>query len=220
MIRVLIADDQTLLVSALFTILNSAEDIEVKTTASDGASAIASALESLIDVAVIDIRMPGMDGIAAAQAILARKPNIKVIMLTTFGDEEYVSAALQAGAHGFLLKDAEPEELIGAIRAVHAGESVLASAVTEPIISAYRASLSHKKSLSPEQEQGLALLTPREREVLLAIASGASNREIAQRLCIAETTVKTHISALLSKLHARDRVALVLITHRAGLLPQ
>ncbi|MGX1738903.1 response regulator [Corynebacterium flavescens] len=220
MIRVLIADDQTLLVSALSTILNSAEDIEVRTVASDGASAVAAALENLIDVAVIDIRMPGMDGIAAAQAILTRKPNIKVIMLTTFGDEEYVSAALQAGAHGFLLKDAEPDELVAAIRAVHAGESVLASAVTEPIISAYRATLNHKKSLSPEEDQGLALLTPREREVLLAIASGASNREIAQCLCIAETTVKTHISALLSKLHARDRVALVLIAHRSGLLPQ
>lgn len=216
-IRLVLADDQVMMSRALSTILSAEPDIDVVAIASNGSEAIDACMAHHVDIAVLDIRMPGMDGIAAAQAIMARKPDVRVIMLTTFSDHELVQAALRVGVHGFLLKDADPETLVSAVRTVNAGESILSSKVTGPVLNAYRAQVCSAASLPPEQRQGLSLLTPREMDVLLLVAEGASNQEIASSLSLAETTVKTHISALLSKLHARDRVALVLVAHRAGL---
>lgn len=214
-IRVLLADDQAMLLSALSTILTAQEDIEVAATAATGADAVTAALSHRIDVAILDIRMPGMDGIAAAQAILERKPECRIIMLTTFNDEELVARSISAGAHGFLLKDADPEVLVTAVRNVAQGESVLAAEVTGPVLEAYRSALT-RENLSAQERQGLSLVTRREMEVLSLIARGATNAEIAADMVIAETTVKTHVSALMSKLAARDRVALVLLAQRAG----
>lgn len=214
-IRVLLADDQAMLLSALSTILTAQKDIEVAATAATGADAVAAALSHHIDVAILDIRMPGMDGIGAAQAILERKPECRIIMLTTFNDEELVARSISAGAHGFLLKDADPEVLVTAVRNVAQGESVLAAGVTGPVLEAYRSALT-RENLSAQERQGLSLVTRREMEVLSLIARGATNAEIAADMVIAETTVKTHVSALMSKLAARDRVALVLLAQRAG----
>lgn len=215
-IRVLLADDQAMLVAALSTILNAQDDIEVVATANTGSEAVTAALSHRTDVAILDIRMPGMDGIAAAQAILSRVPECRIIMLTTFNEEELVAQSIAAGAHGFLLKDADPEVLAGAVRGVAKGESVLASQVTGPVLEAYRTALT-RGQLSAQERQGLSLVTRREMEVLSLIARGATNSEIAAEMVIAETTVKTHVSSLMSKLAARDRVALVLFAQRAGI---
>ena len=215
-IRVLLADDQAMLVAALSTILNAQDDIEVVTTANTGSEAVTAALSHRTDVAILDIRMPGMDGIAAAQAILSRIPECRIIMLTTFNEEELVAQSIAAGAHGFLLKDADPEVLAGAVRDVAKGESVLASQVTGPVLEAYRTALT-RGQLSAQERQGLSLVTRREMEVLSLIARGATNSEIAAEMVIAETTVKTHVSSLMSKLAARDRVELVLFAQRAGI---
>ncbi len=215
-IRVLLADDQAMLVAALSTILNAQDDIEVVATANTGSEAVTAALSHRTDVAILDIRMPGMDGIAAAQAILSRIPECRIIMLTTFNEEELVAQSIAAGAHGFLLKDADPEVLVGAVRDVAKGESVLASQVTGPVLEAYRTALT-RGQLSAQERQGLSLVTRREMEVLSLIARGATNSEIAAEMVIAETTVKTHVSSLMSKLAARDRVALVLLAQRAGI---
>ena len=212
-IRVMLADDQAMLVAALSTILNAQEDIEVVATATSGGDAVSLALRHRIDVAILDIRMPG---IAAAQAILSRTPNCRIIMLTTFNEEDLVSQSIAAGAHGFLLKDADPEVLVEAVRDVARGESVLAAQVTGPVLEGYRKALTHSQ-LSPHERQGLSLVTRREMEVLTLIARGATNSEIAGHMSIADTTVKTHVSALMSKLAARDRVALVLLAHKAGI---
>lgn len=215
-IRVLLADDQAMLVAALSTILNAQDDIEVVATANTGSEAVTAALSHRTDVAILDIRMPGMDGIAAAQAILSRVPECRIIMLTTFNEEDLVAQSIAAGAHGFLLKDADPEVLAGAVRDVAKGESVLASQVTGPVLEAYRTALT-RGQLSAQERQGLSLVTRREMEVLSLIARGATNSEIAAEMVIAETTVKTHVSSLMSKLAARDRVALVLFAQRAGI---
>lgn len=215
-IRVLLADDQAMLVAALSTILDAQDDIEVVATANTGSEAVTAALSHRTDVAILDIRMPGMDGIAAAQAILSRVPECRIIMLTTFNEEELVAQSIAAGAHGFLLKDADPEVLVGAVRDVAKGESVLASQVTGPVLEAYRTALT-RGQLSAQERQGLSLVTRREMEVLSLIARGATNSEIAAEMVIAETTVKTHVSSLMSKLAARDRVALVLFAQRAGI---
>ena len=215
-IRVLLADDQAMLVAALSTILNAQDDIEVVATANTGSEAVTAALSHRTDVAVLDIRMPGMDGIAAAQAILSHVPECRIIMLTTFNEEELVAQSIAAGAHGFLLKDADPEVLAGAVRDVAKGESVLASQVTGPVLEAYRTALT-RGQLSAQERQGLSLVTRREMEVLSLIARGATNSEIAAEMVIAETTVKTHVSSLMSKLAARDRVAMVLVAQRAGI---
>jgi len=205
-----------MLIAALSTILNAQDDIEVVATANTGSEAVTAALSHRTDVAILDIRMPGMDGIAAAQAILSRVPECRIIMLTTFNEEELVAQSIAAGAHGFLLKDADPEVLVGAVRDVAKGESVLASQVTGPVLEAYRTALT-RGELSAQERQGLSLVTRREMEVLSLIARGATNSEIAAEMVIAETTVKTHVSSLMSKLAARDRVAMVLVAQRAGI---
>lgn len=213
--RILLADDQPLLLSALTTVLNAQPDIDVVATAHNGAEAVERAREHSIDVAVLDIRMPVMDGIAAAKAIMPL--GLKVIMLTTFDDDTLVQASIEAGVHGFLLKDADPEVLADAVRTVARGESVLASGVTGKVLEWVRGGVDKQNALSDFERQGLGLLTGRELEVLAEIGAGATNAEIAQTLFIAETTVKTHVSSLLAKLGARDRIALVLIAQRAGI---
>ena len=164
-IRVLLADDQAMLVAALSTILNAQDDIEVVATANTGSEAVTAAMSHRIDVAILDIRMPGMDGIAAAQAILSRVPDCRVIMLTTFNEDDLVAQSIAAGAHGFLLKDADPEVLAGAVRDVAKGASVLAAQVTGPVLEAYRTALT-RGELSAQERQGLSLVTQREMEVL------------------------------------------------------
>ena len=210
MIKILLADDQPLLLSALETILGAQADLTVAATAANGAEAVEKARAHRIDVAVLDIRMPVLDGIAAATQIMELGP--KVIMLTTFDDDTLVRAAIDAGVDGFLLKDAEPEVLAGAVRAVARGESVLAPGVTGRVMAWVRGSQG-----STEAAAMLEGLTSRELEVLAEIGRGATNAEIARALFIAETTVKTHVSSLLTKLGVRDRVALALTAQRAGL---
>ena len=210
MIKILLADDQPLLLSALETILGAQSDLTVAATAANGAEAVEKARAHRIDVAVLDIRMPVLDGIAAATQIMELGP--KVIMLTTFDDDTLVRAAIDAGVDGFLLKDAEPEVLAGAVRAVARGESVLAPGVTGRVMAWVRGSTG-----STEAAAMLEGLTSRELEVLAEIGRGATNAEIARALFIAETTVKTHVSSLLTKLGVRDRVALALTAQRAGL---
>lgn len=213
--RILLADDQPLLLSALSTILSAQPDIDVVCTATNGAEAVEMAHTTPVDIAVLDIRMPMMDGIAAAKQIMPL--GVRVIMLTTFNDESLVQAAIEAGVHGFLLKDADPDVLAEAVRTVHRGESVLASGVTGTVLEWVRGGVDKRNALSDHERQAVSLLTEREIDVLAHIASGATNAEIAQRLFIAPTTVKTHVSSLLAKLGARDRVALVLVAQRAGI---
>ncbi|AJI79320.1 MULTISPECIES: response regulator [Corynebacterium] len=217
-IRVLLADDQVLLVSALSTILNAAPDIEVVAQVANGVEAVAATGMHRIDVAVLDIRMPHMDGIAAAKAIKAAHPNIQVVMLTTFHDDELVADALQAGANGFLLKDADPDILASTVRSVAAGESVLSTKVTGSVLNSYRAAMRSGRELTTQQRKDLELVTVREMDVLRLVAEGLTNGEIADHLHVAETTVKTHVSSLLAKLQARDRIALVLFAVSAGLV--
>ena len=214
--RILLADDQPMLLSALTTILNTQPDIEVVATAATGAEAIEQAKIHDIDVAVLDIRMPVLDGISAARQIMPLGP--KVIMLTTFDDDALVQEAIEAGVHGFLLKDAEPEVLADAVRTVAQGESVLSSGVTGRVLEWVRGGVDKRNALSDFERQAMSLLTGRELEVLAEIAGGATNAEIAQHLFIAESTVKTHVKSLLAKLGARDRVALVLVAQRAGVV--
>ena len=214
--RILLADDQPMLLSALTTILNTQPDIEVVATAATGAEAIEQAKIHDIDVAVLDIRMPVLDGISAARQIMPLGP--KVIMLTTFDDDALVQEAIEAGVHGFLLKDAEPDVLADAVRTVARGESVLASGVTGRVLEWVRGGVDKRNALSDFERQAMSLLTGRELEVLAEIAGGATNAEIAQHLFIAESTVKTHVKSLLAKLGARDRVALVLVAQRAGVV--
>lgn len=224
--RILLADDQPMLLSALTTILNTQPDIEVVATARNGAEAVTQAEASCIDpapgtgtgidVAVLDIRMPVLDGISAARQIMPLGP--KVIMLTTFDDDALVQEAIEAGVHGFLLKDAEPDALADAVRTVARGDSVLASGVTGRVLEWVRGGVDKRNALNDFERQAMSLLTGRELEVLAEIAGGATNAEIAQHLFIAESTVKTHVKSLLAKLGARDRVALVLVAQRAGVV--
>ena len=214
--RILLVDDQPMLLSALSTILNTQPDIEVVATAANGQEAIEQAENHDIDVAVLDIRMPVLDGISAARKIMPLGP--KTIMLTTFDDDALVQEAIEAGVHGFLLKDAEPEVLADAVRTVARGESVLSSGVTGRVLEWVRGGVDKQNALSDFERQAMSLLTGRELEVLAEIAGGATNAEIAQHLFIAESTVKTHVKSLLAKLGARDRVALVLVAQRAGVV--
>ncbi|WP_087117094.1 response regulator transcription factor [Corynebacterium urinipleomorphum] len=213
--RILLADDQPMLLSALTTILNTQPDIQVVATAANGEEAVEQVKNHHIDVAVLDIRMPVLDGISASRRIMPAGP--KVIMLTTFDDDALVQEAIEAGVHGFLLKDADPDVLANAVRTVARGESVLASGVTGKVLEWVRGGVDKRNALSDFERQALSLLTRREVEVLAEIGSGATNAEIAENLFIAETTVKTHVKSLLAKLGARDRVALVLLAQRAGL---
>ncbi|WP_062313128.1 response regulator [Demequina rhizosphaerae] len=213
MIRVALVDDQQLIRAGFRMVVDSQEDMTVVAEAGDGADAIATliALEPPADVALIDVRMPGTDGIAACGVITASSPT-KVIVLTTFDLDEYVVAAIKAGASGFLLKDAPPEDLLAAVRTVHAGDAVIAPSSTRRLLARVAA------MPDPVDDARLAGLTDREREVLLLMARGLSNQEICAELHLAEPTVKTHVGRVLAKLGARDRVQAVVMAHEAGLV--
>ena len=213
-IRVLLVDDQSLFRAAIKVMIAVHPDMEVVGEAGTGVEAVAVADTVHPDVVLMDIRMPIMDGTEATRLIAGLDVDTKVLVLTTFDLDEYVFAALQGGASGFLLKDALPDELLGAIRAVAAGDAVVAPSTTKRLLTHF-AGLLPKVSSTPDTR--LDVLTEREREVLAEVARGANNQEIGQRLYMAEGTVKTHIGRLLSKLGARDRVGLVLIAHEVGL---
>lgn len=214
MIKVLLADDQSLVRSGFKMLIDSADDMETVGEVENGRDAVAAVQALAVDVVLMDIRMPVMDGTEATKLIMSLGLDTKVLVLTTFDLDEYVFAALRNGASGFLLKDALPEELLGAIRSVAAGDAVVAPSTTKRLLSHFADLL---PKTNPEPDHRLDVLTEREREVLVEVARGANNAEISARLYMAEGTVKTHIGRLLSKLGARDRVGLVLIALEAGL---
>ena len=209
------ADDQALVRAGLRVLVDSAPDLTVVGEAADGQEAVALAERTRPDVVLMDIRMPQMDGLEATRRITAATApgGVRIIIITTFDLDEYVYAALRAGASGFLLKDAPPEELLGAIRVVAAGEALLAPSVTRRLIEQF---VSRPESPLGSQA-ALTGLTDREREVLSLVARGRSNAEIAQELLMSPATAKTHVSRLLSKLDARDRAQLVVIAYETGL---
>jgi DNA-binding NarL/FixJ family response regulator len=215
-IRVLLADDQALVRGGLRKIVDTEPDMTVVAEASDGLEAVDAARASKPDVAVLDIRMPHLDGIEATRRIVAALgENVRVLMLTTFGLDDYVFDALRAGASGFMLKDAPPEELLDAIRVVAGGAALLAPAVTRSVIAEFaRRSPAPDADVSPRLEE----LTDREREVLLLLTRGRSNAEIAADLVISEATAKTHVAHVLMKLGVRDRVQAVIFAYESGLV--
>ncbi|MEU4067953.1 response regulator transcription factor [Streptomyces wedmorensis] len=222
-IRVLLADDQALLRSAFKVLVDSEPDMEVVGEAPDGAEAVALARSERPDVVLMDIRMPGTDGLAATRMITAdpELSDVRIVMLTTFEVDEYVVQSLRAGASGFLGKGAEPDELLGAIRIAHAGEALLSPAATKGLIATF---LAQGAGVDTGGEGGrarserLAALTAREREVLVLVAGGLSNDEIAERLDVSPLTVKTHVNRTMAKLGARDRAQLVVTAYESGLV--
>jgi DNA-binding NarL/FixJ family response regulator len=213
-IRVLVAEDQALLRAGLSGIVDTAPDLAVVGEAGDGLQAVELALSLRPDVVLMDIRMPGIDGLQATQLITASSP-VKILILTTFDLDEYVYEALRSGASGFLLKDTPPLELLAAIRIIAAGEALLSPSITRRLIYEFAR---RPSPLSPPALPGLAGVTERERQVLLLVAEGLTNNEIAQRLHIEPGTAKTHVAHLLTKLDARDRIQLVILAHRTGLV--
>ena len=221
-IRVMLVDDQELVRAGFRVLLESAPDIEIVAEASDGTEAIGLAREADADVILMDIRMPGIDGIEATREIVAEHPGDRprVVVLTTFGTDEYVYESLRAGASGFLLKDATAERLFDAVRVVAAGEALLAPGVTRRLISEF-ARLKPQAVAGPTaggRPGALTALTPRETEVLCLVAEGLSNTEIAGRLVVTEETVKTHVSRILAKLGLRDRTQAVVVAYESGLV--
>jgi DNA-binding NarL/FixJ family response regulator len=212
-VRVVVAEDQALVRAGLVTILNVDPDIEVIGEAADGEAAASLVRRLRPDVALVDVRMPVMDGLAATRRIVEQTPSARVIVLTTFGQDDVVFDALRSGASGFLLKDTRPEDLLTAVRAVAGGEARLDPAVTSSVVAHFRAQ-------GPPRSTGRSLdaLTPRERQVLAQLAGGLSNAEIATELVVSAGTVKTHVASLLAKLGARDRVQAVIAAYEGGLV--
>ncbi|MFC4534526.1 response regulator [Sphaerisporangium dianthi] len=210
MIKILLADDQALVRAGFRALLDAQDGMTVVAEASDGAEAIRLAERHAPDVALMDIRMPGMDGLTATRKMPAA---VKVIILTTFELDEYVFEALRGGASGFLVKDTEPAELIQAVRVVAAGEALLSPSVTRRLIAEYAS-----RAKEPRTTAGLDQLTEREREVLTLVGAGMTNDEIAAKLFMAPATAKTHVSRAMMKLAARDRAQLVVIAYESGLV--
>jgi DNA-binding NarL/FixJ family response regulator len=218
MIRVLLADDQALIRAGFRVLLEAAGDVTVVGEAVNGDQAIDLARAERADVILMDIRMPGTDGLEATKRIAADEDlaGVKVIILTTFESDEYLYQALRAGASGFLVKDTDPEDLIRAVRVVARGEALLSPSVTRRLITSLAAAGAPR--LAPSQIPGLSRLTEREREVLCLVAEGLSNEEIAGRLFLSPLTTKTHVSRIMTKLEARDRAQLVVIAYESGLV--
>lgn len=215
-IRVLLADDEVLIRAGIRFVLEVADDIEIVAEADNGADAVELARRHLVDVALLDIRMPGVDGLAAAAEIGTVAPRTSVVMLTTFGEEEYVTRALRCGAAGFLLKDTPPDDLIRAVRMAAAGEPVLSPGVTRQLI---ERCVSRDQSQADEARRRVTDLTDRERDVLLLLREGSSNAEIGKALLISEGTAKTHVSRILSALGCTNRVQAAILAHDAGIRP-
>ena len=214
-LRVLLVNDDPLVRAGLRTILSSASDLDVVAEAADGAAAITAVRAHHVDVALMDVRMPGVDGITATKHITALPDPPKVLVLTTFHLDEYVFGALRAGASGFLLKDTPPADIVGAVRLVVAGDAMLSPSVTRTLIDHYSADPTQARRTAAEKT--LKLLTEREREVAAAVGRGQSNADIAARLHMSEATVKAHVSRILTKLNAANRVQVAITMHDAGL---
>ncbi|HEU4422857.1 MAG TPA: response regulator transcription factor [Pilimelia sp.] len=213
-LRVLVVDDDDLMRAGLRAVLSSDETVEVIGEAADGRDAVALSRRLAPDVVLMDVRMPALDGIAATREIVAAAPEARILMLTTFEDDDYVLGALTAGASGFLLKRTRPEQLIAAIHSIAAGDSLLSPSVTRTVIDR----MARAPRPDPAAGRRLRELTPRERDVLELIARGLSNAEIAATLVVEESTVKTHVKRILAKLGLRDRVQAVILAYEAGLV--
>jgi DNA-binding NarL/FixJ family response regulator len=215
MITVLLADDQALVRAGFRALLDAQDDIEVVGEASDGAEAARLAARHRPDVVLMDIRMPGLDGLEATRRIVADPAlsGVRIVILTTFDLDEYVFAALRVGASGFLVKDTEPVDLLRGIRAVAAGDALLSPGVTRRLIAEFAT-----RARAPQAPVELAGLTDREREVMALVGAGLSNDEIAERLVVSPATAKTHVSRTMVKLGARDRAQLVVFAYEAGLV--
>jgi DNA-binding NarL/FixJ family response regulator len=214
MTRILLADDQAMIRAGLRKILEAEGDLVVVGEAGDGADAVDLARELRPDLVLMDIRMPVLDGIEATRRIVAAQPSVRVLVLTTFGLDTYVFDSLRAGASGFMLKDAPPEELVAAVRIVAGGDALLAPAVTRGVVEEFVRS----PATSPRPPAALDELTPREREVLDLLALGLSNPEICVRLVISDATAKTHVARILQKLGLRDRVQVVIYAYEHGVV--
>ncbi|MFE2916272.1 response regulator [Kitasatospora indigofera] len=214
-VRVVLADDQPLVRSGLRVLINDTPDLEVVGEAADGEEAVRLAAELAPDVVVMDIRMPGMDGIEATRRIMAGQGRTRVLVLTTFDEDEHVHGALRAGASGFAVKDMALDDILAAVRVVAAGDALIAPGVTRRLIADFLAGARAGSGRAPRPLEGV---TDREREVLTLVGRGRSNGEIADDLFISVATAKSHVARLLSKLGARDRVQLVIIAYEAGLV--
>jgi DNA-binding NarL/FixJ family response regulator len=214
--RVVIADDQAMVRAGLHALLSAEDDLEVVGEAADGASAVDTVIETRPDVVLMDIRMPGMDGLEATRRLAEHEDlrDVKVLVLTTFELDEYVFEALRAGAGGFLLKDEEPVELLRAVRVLASGEALLSPSVTRRVVEAFASS---PPPAGPALD-GIDELTDREREIVALVGTGLSNHEIAERLVISPATARTHVSRAMLKLGARDRAQLVVFAYEAGLV--
>jgi DNA-binding NarL/FixJ family response regulator len=214
-VRVLVCDDQALVRAGFRKLLEAAAEVDVVGEAIDGIQAVEMARRSMPDVVLMDIRMPRLDGIEATRRIIdACGDAVRILMLTTFNNDDYIFDALRAGASGFLLKDAPPEELLAAISVIARGDALLAPAVTRTVVAAFVRSSPARTNLG----QAIAELTSRERDTLTLLANGLSNAEIADRLVLSEATVKTHVGHVLAKLAVRDRVQAVIYAYEAGLV--
>lgn len=217
-VSVVLADDQALMRMGFRMVLDAEDDIEVIGEASDGASAIAQARALHPDVILMDVRMPGMNGIEATEQICRLCPGTRILILTTFDLDEYAFAGLRAGASGFLLKDTRPAELAEAIRTVAGGEAVVSPRVTRRMLEMFASHLPEGGAQKAGEDARLTALTPREREILVLMAQGMSNAEIAHHLVVSATTVKTHVGNILAKLDVRDRVQAVVVAYETGLM--
>lgn len=224
-IRVALVDDQQLVRSGFTMLIDSQPDLEVVMQAGDGAEALHGLAATMVDVVLMDIRMPVMDGLETTRRLMervrsaakgSRLSELKIVILTTFDLDEYALAAVQAGASGFLLKDAPPEELLEAIRTVYRGDAVIAPSTTRRLLDHVAPMLQAPSRVKTEHQEAVRSLTTREHEVFLLIAQGLSNPEIAAQLFLSEATVKTHVGHILSKLGARDRVQIVVIAYETG----
>lgn len=212
-IRVVLVDDDHLVRSGIRMILQSTDDVVVAGEAADGHAGVRAVLRERPDVALVDVRMPGLDGIAAARQITEAAPGTRVVVLTSFEHDEYVFDALRAGASGFLLKRTPPEDLIEAVRVVAAGDALLSPSVTRRVVDALA-----RTPAAPAPPPSLATLTGREREVLVELATGASNATLAARLFISEETVRTHVRRVLHKLGLRDRAQAIVFAYESGVV--
>lgn len=230
MIRVGVVDDQQLVRAGFRLVIDSQPDLSVVLEAGDGAQAVQAltpgtsqaGVLGMVDVVLMDVRMPHLDGLAATERIIAagtpEHPAPRIIVLTTFDMDEYVLAAIRAGASGFLLKDAPPEDMLDAIRTVHRGDAVIAPSSTRRLLEHLVTALPAEHGGAGPAQEALAALTDREREVLMLMARGRSNTEIGEDLYVAEATVKTHVGRILAKLGARDRVQAVVLAYESGLI--
>ncbi|WP_346105617.1 response regulator transcription factor [Nonomuraea maheshkhaliensis] len=215
MIRILLADDEAMIRAGIRAILQSDPELDVVAEAGDGRQAVDLAISHHPDVALLDIRMPGLDGLAAAAELRRAAPGTAVVMLTTFGEDDYIAKALDVGASGFLLKSGDPRELIAGIHAVADGAAYLSPKVAQRVITQLAGGRMARGTAARDR---IAALTEREREVLALLGAGMSNAEIARRLHIVEGTVKAYVSAILTRLDARNRVQAAIIAHEAGLI--